>query len=111
MGTVIIELIAGITILGTIIYNKTLRNPKIVPYRSYMVCFTTGDTPGTIIRTPWYSKVCKTEDEYEYDYSQVFSIALDSKKNMYFRECGYTGISFVDIETGIEDAWCRMSDK
>jgi hypothetical protein len=108
MGTVIIELIAGITILGTFIFQKTRPPPKVIPYCTYTVCFTTGDTPGTIVHTPWCKKICQTEDDYEHDYEQVFSIAMDPSKNKYFRECGYTGMSIIDVDTGMENAWCRM---
>jgi len=113
MTTVVLELITGIVLIGTMIKYKLKKPDKEDPepeiYGRYCICYAKGNPPGEVVFIPWKSCVYQTEDEYEKGEEEVVKLSLDRRKNRKLREQGITGIAIIDMSDAREQFWCTLA--
>jgi len=108
MVSVVIELFAGIVLLGTLVGYQRNKPKKVENFGRFCICYTKGKHPG-FTYIPWISRTYRTEEDLNFEEGELATIALDKDKNSYFREQGFTGFAVIDMATGDEMYWCALA--
>ena len=111
MVSVVLELFAGITLIGALMEYQRKKTQKQKPqiYGRFCICYTKGDHFSKFTYVPWITRVYKTSEDLEYEEKSLCEIALNKDKNVYFRERGFSGFAIIDLETGYEMYWCTLA--
>jgi hypothetical protein len=115
MGSIVIELFVGITLIGSLLGYKRQKDKKQqeqelpTVYGRFCICYTKGERPKEFTYIPWMTRLYKTEQDLDDEEGELARLALDKDKNSYFREQGVTGFAVVDVSTGDEIYWCRLA--
>jgi len=104
----ILELIVGFILLGSSSAGYYSLKKKENIYGRFCICYTKGIRANEFVYIPWLTRVYNTEDEYEYEETELIKLAHNSDANSYFREQGIDGFAIIDLSDGRENYWTRL---
>jgi hypothetical protein len=112
MPTVILELITGTVLIGSMINYVARKRQTKDPdfFGRFCICYTKEDRFNNFTYIPWITRTYKTEDDMLFEAKELAKLANNSSANSYLREQGFEGLSIIDLEDGREWYWSRLQN-